>query len=658
MPAKVKLLSRPIVGLSLTAGVVIGVVVVTGSALAGGKRGGDAKGGVASGQPAPLPTTIDDFFLLGTQPDPSGLNFSPILASVNCTLCHGDYHQADPALDPLAEPWRNWVGSMMGQSVRDPIFMANLTIANQDVAFGGDVCIRCHAVGAWLAGRSVPTDGSLFEFDDFDGVTCNFCHRLVDPVYTPGQSPIEDQSILANLQSQGLLPSAPGSGRYVVDPDDTRRGPFDDVPVNLHGVPIIVSPFHFKSELCGTCHDVENPVFMRQPDGTYTLTALGSPHPTQDKYDMFPIERTFSEWSQSAFASEAGVQMNGRFGGNQTVHQGVMRTCQDCHMPDQEGPGCRVPGAGVVRPNMPQHAFNGGNTWVLKAVRELYPDIETGLNDDIVNESISRAVEMLENASDMELSRTGSDLKVRIINYTGHKLPTGYHEGRIMWINVKFYNAADQLIAERGAYDFATGEVSEHDTKVYEAKMGLDAAVAAATGRPQGESFHFLLNNEYLSDNRIPPMGFTNANFASVQAAPVNYTYVDGQHWDDTMYAIPAGAAKALVNVYYQTTSKKYIEFLRDTNKTDAKGQIAYDQWVMHGRSSPTVMDSGVIVFGSPADLNGDGVVGPADLGILLGSWGNPGCGGPPPPTPCAADLNGDGMVGPADLTILLGSWG
>lgn len=55
------------------------------------------------------------------------------------------------------------------------------------------------------------------------------------------------------------------------------------------------------------------------------------------------------------------------------------------------------------------------------------------------------------------------------------------------------------------------------------------------------------------------------------------------------------------------------------------------------------------------ADLNGDGVVGAADLGALLGAWGTPGCGGA---SPCAADLNGDGNVGPADLGALLGAWG
>jgi len=49
-----------------------------------------------------------------------------------------------------------------------------------------------------------------------------------------------------------------------------------------------------------------------------------------------------------------------------------------------------------------------------------------------------------------------------------------------------------------------------------------------------------------------------------------------------------------------------------------------------------------------PADLNGDGVVDGADLGLLLGSWGGPG----------ASDLNDDGTTDGADLGLLLGSWG
>ena len=51
-----------------------------------------------------------------------------------------------------------------------------------------------------------------------------------------------------------------------------------------------------------------------------------------------------------------------------------------------------------------------------------------------------------------------------------------------------------------------------------------------------------------------------------------------------------------------------------------------------------------------PADLSGDGAVGPDDLAQLLGNWG--------PCAECPADFNGDGVVGPLDLAILLGAWG
>ena len=49
----------------------------------------------------------------------------------------------------------------------------------------------------------------------------------------------------------------------------------------------------------------------------------------------------------------------------------------------------------------------------------------------------------------------------------------------------------------------------------------------------------------------------------------------------------------------------------------------------------------------NPADLNGDGVVDGADMGILLGAWGTSGPG----------DLNGDGTVDGADVGLLLAAW-
>ncbi|HMN95061.1 MAG TPA: VCBS repeat-containing protein [Phycisphaerales bacterium] len=48
-----------------------------------------------------------------------------------------------------------------------------------------------------------------------------------------------------------------------------------------------------------------------------------------------------------------------------------------------------------------------------------------------------------------------------------------------------------------------------------------------------------------------------------------------------------------------------------------------------------------------PGDLNGDGKVDGADLGLLLGGWGDAG----------ATDVNCDGTTDGADLGVLLGSW-
>ena len=51
------------------------------------------------------------------------------------------------------------------------------------------------------------------------------------------------------------------------------------------------------------------------------------------------------------------------------------------------------------------------------------------------------------------------------------------------------------------------------------------------------------------------------------------------------------------------------------------------------------------------ADLDGDGVVGGSDLGLLFVEWG-------PCPGACKADLDGDGVVGGSDLGLLFVRWG
>ncbi|MEJ2544177.1 MAG: T9SS type A sorting domain-containing protein, partial [Calditrichaceae bacterium] len=147
------------------------------------------------------------------------------------------------------------------------------------------------------------------------------------------------------------------------------------------------------------------------------------------------------------------------------------------------------------------------------------------------------------------------------------------------------------LIEEFGYYDPATAVLSHDDTKVYEIKPGLSETIAAALGQEAGPSFHFVLNDTIYSDNRIPPRGFTNAAFEAIQSPPVGYTYKDGQYTDTTRYTLPANRNSVVATLYYQTTSKEYIDFLDSENTSgDGQGALMKSLWEEHGMSAPVAM--------------------------------------------------------------------
>jgi cytochrome c553 len=528
----------------------------------------------------PVPTTIEDVFLPGSQPGESGQLEHP----GKCDNCHGGY-------DLAVEPAFNWRGSMMSQAARDPLFYACLAIANQDAPESGDLCIRCHSPAGWLEGRSLPTDGSALNNNDREGVQCDFCHKLVRPTelgvnpypgdadYTAGTYD-QDQAYLSTL---GIVPTHSANGMYIADASNAKRGPFTDAEARHK---MLYSPFHQEAALCGTCHDVSNPVYMADGNGNYVPNDFGARSPSFDPYTMFPIERTYSEWLNSDYNTEQGV-FAPQFGGNKQY----VSTCQDCHMRDVTGVAANKRGA-VHRTDLPLHDMTGGNTFIPGLIDQLFPG-ETDL--PALAEGVNRARRMLQMAATLDLTVTpgvdGLVADVRVTNETGHKLPSGYPEGRRIWLNVQAFDASDNLVYESGHYDLATGVLSHDDeAKIYEIKPGISAALAPVVGLSEGPSFHFVLNNEIFSDNRIPPRGFTNANFEAIQSPPINYTYADGQYWDDTQYVLPAATDHVEVNLYYQTTSKEYVEFLRDENRTNDWGQIFYDLWAANGKSAPELM--------------------------------------------------------------------
>lgn len=545
-----------------------------------------------------ITATLNDLFLPGTQPGDLADDVAP---PNTCRACHAGYNP--PETEQL-ETWHAWSGSMMSQAARDPVFWAALDIANADVENAGSYCIRCHAPQAWLEGRGAP-DGSQIAGDDFEGVQCEVCHRLVDPVYST-ENPDRDLIVLA-----GISPSVTvtGSGSIIMDPDDERRGPFDLQPdwgFNPHGSigldwPL-VSPYHQEAMLCGSCHDISNPLLSWNPGTqTYELNAPDAPAP--DLSQVFPVERTYSEWLLSSYNSPQGV-FAPEFGGNRQY----VSTCQDCHMRDITGAAGTVGGNSVVREDQPLHDMSGANTWVPQII-PLHPVFSETFTFDparaeALEDGIDRARYMLQNAATLEVDLDDGILSVTVINETGHKLPTGYAEGRRMWLQVEGFDIAGNLVYQSGAYDVSTGVLAGYGTdptlQVYEIKQGMTQAWADQIGFPGGETFHFLLNNMTVVDNRLPPRGYVYNAFLAAGAppftngAPDPTLYADGQYWDTVQYAVPANVAYGQVRLLYQTASLEYIEFLRDNNPNQGdpnnNGQILYDLWTQTGRSAPELM--------------------------------------------------------------------
>ena len=94
-----------------------------------------------------IPMTQADFHLSGTQIGdvPGGV----LGTSGECQACHGDF-------DPDA-PYATWSGSLMGHAGRDPLFFAQMTTANQDVANVGYFCMRCHVPMTFVTGHMPPS---------------------------------------------------------------------------------------------------------------------------------------------------------------------------------------------------------------------------------------------------------------------------------------------------------------------------------------------------------------------------------------------------------------------------------------------------------------------------------------------------------------------
>ncbi len=518
--------------------------------------------------PLGVPTTEDDFHVPGTQVGDIPANAIP--STTQCVLCH-------EASDMPVGPFAGWRGSLMGNAGRDPLFRAQLATANQDAPGVGYYCLRCHVPASVPSGHVTDPKGAALDAQDAEGITCAFCHAMVDPrSKTDG-----DLAVLSKLSS---LPTTFGNAQFVLAADKIWRGP-RTIPDATHATQ--ASPFYKTSELCGTCHDVGNPATVRNADGSYSYGPVGIPATDPNPLSQFPLERTYTEWRLSAFA-KGGVDMKGRFGG---VGATNVSTCQDCHMPRVAGKGAAW---AVERPDLATHELAGASAWVLRiAAKEFAGDVDPAQ----LEAGAKRAEAMLAKAASLELSRADGKLRVKVINESGHKLPTGHIEGRRVWVNVRLLDGAGALVREYGRYDAAAAELDEATTTVFEMHVGLSPLAAAVTGYPAGVTTHMSLADVVVKDTRIPPRGYEAKAFAAAGAMTMGYPYADGEHWATLEYTLPVGTAKARVTVYYQTVTKHYVEALRAGNVSDNAGERLHALWLATDKGPPIAMVSGELAL-------------------------------------------------------------
>ena len=577
-----------------------------------------------------------------------------------------------------------WKGMMMGNAARDPAFFATLSVANKDfvnlliaavsrgldtpnqdlynlvglntarkvacylklyepVTFdpstepacqtGGaitllpadqlpvtaDLCLRCHFTAGWMEGRSEPQSphfpylkgqfwGSKFQEypgwpgtpqqvditsdseADMEGIQCSYCHRQEDNSKRYSKY---DGRVLSN-----------GSGGYFMNKYD----PFSNYLIRP------TSDFQKSADICWTCHDVTNPaIFTRKSVNGVVTPQIGYLH---------PIERTYTEWYW------------------RTTRSGGAK-CIDCHIKMQ---------------------FQGAQTWMIYpgldriwgAVDEVwngapyyYDSQVTPYRTNAYQDARARSELLMQNAANLEItsasaSKGTATVKVKVTNLTDHKLPTGFAEGRQMWIQITAKNSAGTVIWQDGVISTDGALVRTPQTRVYEQivladgykdfKVGgysiIDANKDGTVSHKEKE-FHFVLMNYIEKDNRIPPKGFIKAAYEKDGAFLVPYTkdnlfgakdnvYADGQNWDITTYTfpVPKGNITVTAQLKYQTFNKEYIEFLavQDTEKTEAAGgrarnmpcntgSVYCDQfdtwgdlleqvWLDAGKGQPVLMES------------------------------------------------------------------
>jgi len=458
-----------------------------------------------------------------------------------CALCHSTSQTATAMWSPTGEdesPYGLWQASMMANAFRDPYWRAQVAKEMEGEPDRKDeiqaLCLTCHAPMLHHTQRlsgapAVPVREAAKDALAVDGVSCTACHQAG--------------------------PESGFSGQLDIGTDRVIYGPFPNPigrPMEMHSRFTPIQGHHMReSELCGACHTL----FTK---------------PSKDA-KPFPEQAPYLEWKNSR----------------------QERTCQDCHMPPLRRTRIARNPAGRdflidPRPDPRGHIFVGGNTFMLRLLRENAEALGVTAPKDALSQ-MEQASRNLLGTQTAEISigalrREGGRLHfdVAVRNLTGHKLPTGYPARRV-WLSVQVRSGRDVLF-QSGAFSREgriTG-VADASTlphyDVVESKEQVvvyEARAVDAEGKP---TTYLSRMAGYEKDNRLLPSGWRHDGEYAEEIRPRGIgddaDFVGG--WDTVHYRIRLPedtdpGLRVVVWLLYQSVPPTWVDPLRSVDAEEAR---------------------------------------------------------------------------------------
>lgn len=429
-------------------------------------------------------------------------------------------------------------------------------------------------------------------------------------------------------------------------------------------------------QFCGSCHDLTVPVLNHG----------------------MPEQRTYTEWKFSDL---------GRTPGSPTY-----KRCQDCHMPrmlheyDDNTPvslNCDPTVSGwfpmaksrnAVDPvsgkaGTPFHKFAGANFNLPEMLKILYPEVDLevigeptlddprafpGMQSDrssMWDRTIHNTRANLKDAVTAEIV-PGSlaqvqgniwQIQVKVTNNIGHKIPSGYPDGRRFWIRLDVKDAAGIRVYNSGhykpaklynnaGYDYAEADSATlyNDIRM---KTGLNRALSNTigsvgapvrlgaynevmiyerrTGNIDGQGnctiTPNLLNASIVFDNRIPPAGWEPAAYEAAGGKYITYDrvttgsddtntatginvrevttrYPAGVNYDVVTYTFRVSPGKvpaqARAEIHWQIHPRFFMEFIRDNDASTLRPEGPPIIWTVNYPLEPNYLSQDYYFGGVP----------------------------------------------------------